>query len=71
MQNMMKHSNQEVNSTQNPLIFVNMDDDLIFMNSSDLNKFSVKFKPLKDQYDMNKDHRMNCIEQMKEEYSQV
>ena len=68
---MLNEQNAEVSATNNPLIYLNKEDEIVFLNYQDLKKFSVKFKGFKEQYQKNEQHRYNSIERMKEEYAQV
>lgn len=50
VQDMLNTTDQKVNNTQNPLLYRNEKEEIVFVNYDDLQKFSIKFNSFRDNY---------------------
>ena len=58
----------QVSPTGNPLLYMNEDSQIVFLNFEDLKKFSVKFKSFKDNYVQYPQVRKTALAKIKELY---
>lgn len=57
-----------VSPTGNPLLFLNEESQVVFLNFDDLRKFSVKFKIFRDNYHKNPKVREDALAKIKAIY---
>ena len=58
----------QVSPTGNPLLYMNEDSQIVFLNFEDLRKFSVKFKTFKENYGLYPHIRKAAMAKVKEQY---
>lgn len=68
VQDMLNTTDQKVINTQNPLLYRNEEEEIVFVNYDDLHKFSIKFNSFRDNYSKHTDIRAANIEELKKKY---
>ena len=65
VENMLVEPEAMVHPTGNPLLFLNDQSQIIFLNFNDLRKFSIKFSNFKEQYHKQEDKREIALGKVK------
>ena len=68
MQDLLNSSDRKVVNTQNPLLYRNDKEEIVFVNYEDLQKFSIKFNSFKDNYWKQVDIREANMEELRKKY---
>jgi len=71
VQDMLKTQDQQIYDTSNPLLYRNKDEEIVFVNYDDLQKFSVKFNSFRDNYNKQADLRAANVESLKQSYAET
>lgn len=68
---MLNTTDQKVVNTQNPLLYRNSKEEIVFVNYDDLQKFSIKFNSFRDNYWKQVDIRTANMEELKKKYQET